>query len=179
MQTKNCQIEIEVKTINQAGEFEGYAAVYDTVDMAGDAISAGAFTKTLAEGSADLPLLWQHDQSQPIGRVRLIDSPKGLIAKGRLILSVPKAQEVYTLLMANIVKGLSIGFRTVKESFSGSVRRLKEIQLFEVSVVTLPCNPDAVIMAVKSQESARDLEAVEAFRNAARDIREFHRGLVE
>ncbi len=176
METKNCSLQ--VKTITEAGEFEGLAAVYDAVDDGGDAISHGAFSKTLSEGSADLPLLWQHDQASPIGRVHLSDTPRGLAAKGRLVLSVPKAREVYTLMQdLGVVKGLSIGYKTIKEEMVGAVRRLKEIRLYELSIVTLPMQAAAQVTSVKQQ--ADNNEALEQFRNAARDIKEFHRRMVD
>ena len=180
MQTKDCNYQIELKAVNDAGEFEGYAAIYDSVDDGNDSISRGAFAKTLAEGSGNLPLLWAHNQAEPIGRVQLRDSPKGLAATGRLALSVSKAQEVYTLMKEGIVKGLSIGFKTVKEEYVGTVRRLKEIRLYEISVVTLPMQPEAQIVSVKAQKSGPDMtEALEMFRNAARDLKDFHRRMIE
>jgi uncharacterized protein len=171
MDTKDCS-QLELKAVTEAGEFEGLAAVYDIIDEGGDCISRGAFTKTLSEGSAELPLLWQHDQRQPIGRVRLTDTPKGLMAHGRLAMSVPEAQKAYTLMKEGIVRGLSIGYRAIKEQMTGAVRRLKEIRLFEVSVVTLPMAPSALITNVKAQP--HDTEMLEAFRSAARDIRDFY-----
>jgi HK97 family phage prohead protease len=178
IEKKNCEIEIKA-TVDDSGTFEGFAATYDTVDLQGDAISPGAFKKTLSEGSRVLPLLWQHDQSQPIGRVELTDSPKGLIARGKLILSVPRAREAHTLMKEGVVKGLSIGYRTIKEQAAGAVRRLKEIALYEVSLVTIAANPEAAITSVKAQDPAGDMEVLNAFRNAARDVRDFHARLID
>jgi HK97 family phage prohead protease len=177
MDVKDCRIEL--KAVNDAGEFEGFAATYETVDEGGDSISPGAFSKTLQEGAAELPLLWQHNPAEPIGRVRLIDSPKGLIAKGRLILSVPKAREAYDLMKSGVVRGMSIGYRAVKEQMAGAVRRLKEIRLFEISIVTFPMNSEALVTSVKRQDRAPDTEALDAFRNAARDLKDFHRRMID
>ena len=58
-----------------------------------------------------------------------------------------------------IVKGLSIGYGTVREDFSGKVRLLKDLDLYEVSLVTIPMNPAAQVTAVKSQlTTVRDFE---------------------
>jgi hypothetical protein len=57
-----------------------------------------------------------------------------------LVLDVPKARETYSLLKAKVLRGLSIGYDTVKSDVVGGVRRLKELKLFEISVVTLGAN---------------------------------------
>ena len=62
---------LEVKTINENGTFEGYAAVFGNVDTWGDVITAGAFKKTLAthkKAKTKPVMLWQHDSRQPIAR---------------------------------------------------------------------------------------------------------------
>jgi type II secretory pathway component PulM len=57
----------------------------------------------------------------------------------------------------SLVRGLSIGFQTIKstwEDVSGRmVRHISELKLFEVSVVTFAMNPGAKVIAVKSQEA--------------------------
>ena len=176
MDTKNFRLDL--KALNENGTFEGRLAVYNNVDEGGDVIEPGAFTKTLQEGAGSVPLLWQHDTAQPIGTLSLRDSPQALLCKGVLVMSVPKAREAYDLMKAGAVKGLSIGFKSVKDIAEGSVRHLKELRLFEGSVVTLPMNPEAVITGVK-QQTTPDLETLEAFRNAARDIHDFHRRIID
>jgi phage head maturation protease len=79
---------------------------------------------------------------------------------------------------AGACKGLSIGYRTIKDLMDGPVRRLKELALYEGSVVTLACNPLAQITAVKRQ-GEQDLEVLQAFRNAAKDINDFHRRMID
>jgi HK97 family phage prohead protease len=176
METLNFRLEL--KSIDESGTFEGRLAVYNNVDQGGDVIEPGAFTKTLKEGGAVVPLLWQHDSAAPIGTLRLTDSPNALLCKGTLVLSVPKAREAYDLMRAGAVRGLSIGYRAVKDIMDGSVRRLKELALLEGSVVTLAMNPEAQITSVK-QHAEPDMEAINAFRNAARDISDFHRRMID
>jgi HK97 family phage prohead protease len=177
MDTKD--FTLELKALDETtGVFEGRLAVYNNVDEGGDVIEPGAFTKTLAEGGGSVPLLWTHDSSQPIGRLELTDTPTALLARGRLVLEVPKAREAHALMKAGVVRGLSIGYKTIKETMSGSVRRLKELRLFEGSLTSLPMNSAALVTAVK-QVPAPDMEALEAFRNAARDIKAFHRRMID
>jgi HK97 family phage prohead protease len=175
MDTKS--IKLELKSIDESGVFEGRLAVYGNVDEVGDLIEPGAFTKTLQEGASVIPLLWQHDQTAPIGTLHLTDSPSALLCKGTLVLSVPKAHEAYDLMKAGALKGLSIGYRAVKDIMDGSVRRLKELALYEGSLVTLAANRLAQVTDIK--QGGQDSETLEAFRNAARDLKDFHRRLIE
>lgn len=139
----------EIKATGEDGSFEGYASVYGNVDRSGEMVLPGAFTKTLSEQST-VPVLWQHDQSEPIGRGELTDTGTGLIVKGNLILSVGRAREAYDLLKGGAVKGLSIGYRVVKDAWEKGTRQLTELKLYEVSVVTLPANELATVMSVKA-----------------------------
>ena len=60
-------------------------------------------------------LLWQHDQTRPIGIWHEIyEDEYGLFVKGQLLLELHQAKEAYALLKAGVIDGLSIGFRPVK-----------------------------------------------------------------
>ena len=143
---------LELKQIEEDGTFSGFLSVYDVVDAYGDIVERGAFAQTLKANGGSVPLLWQHDVRSPIGTLELLDTDDALEAKGRLVLSVAKAREAYSLLKANVVRGLSIGFRSVTEEYVGAKRKLKEIRLYEGSLVTFPANPLALVNAVKSRD---------------------------
>lgn len=149
---------LEIKAVTDKGTFTGFASVYGNTDEGGDMIEAGAFAETLKERGAERPLLWQHDMSAPIGLGQLKDSPEGLIVEGTLDLDVTAGKEAYSRLRKRIVKGLSIGYRTIKDDFAGKVRLLKQIDLLEVSLVTLPMNRLARVTAIKSIATIRDFE---------------------
>jgi HK97 family phage prohead protease len=170
-------VKLDVKGVTDEGGFQGLAAVYSNTDAAGERIAPGAMTKTLREGGPVYPLLWSHNPEHVIGTVELTDSPRGLQATGKLVLSVAKAKEVYDLLKAGAVRGLSIGYRVITDRLEDGVRVLKELRLFEVSLTSLQSNPLALVHSVKhSVENDRDIAA---FKGAARDIADFHRSLVE
>jgi uncharacterized protein len=95
-----------------------------------------------------VPLLWQH--RDPIGLISLSDSPQGLKAEGKLSMALQQAVDAYILLRDGVVKGLSIGFETIRSEFKGDVRQLLELKLFEVSLVTFPMNELATISGIKS-----------------------------
>jgi uncharacterized protein len=144
---------LKIKSLDEkTGKFSGVGAVYNNVDLGGDKILPGAFTKTLGEGK-QIPLLWQHNPSDPIGTVKVTDSPQGLMVEGQLLLSDPTAQKAYQFMKAGIINGLSIGYDTVKSAMNGAVRELQEIRLWEISVVTFPMNESAQVTSIKSMSS--------------------------
>jgi hypothetical protein len=79
-----------------------------------------------------------------------------LVVNGSMVMADPAAQRAYAHLKAGSIKGLSIGFDLPPESSgkvsydSNGVRTLREIRLFEVSLVAIPANPRAQITSVKS-----------------------------
>jgi HK97 family phage prohead protease len=147
---------LQIKAIAADGSFEGVLAVYDNVDLGGDSILPGAFTKTIQEHGNEVPLLWQHDTEEPIGQLTLTDSPEALLVKGQLLMELPMAQKAYVLLKARIIKGLSIGYDTIKKDVEGGVRKLKEIRLWEGSIVTFPMNQLAMVTAIKALREKKD-----------------------
>jgi HK97 family phage prohead protease len=147
---------LQIKAIAADGSFEGVLAVYDNVDLGGDSILPGAFTKTMKDHGNEVPLLWQHDTEEPIGQLTLTDSPEALLVKGQLLMDLPMAQKAYLLLKAKIIKGMSIGYDTIKKDIEGGVRKLKEIRLWEGSIVTFPMNPLAMVTAIKALREKKD-----------------------
>lgn len=141
-----------------AGTIEGYASVFGPpADRHGDVIAPGAFAASLAQhkaaGTAPL-LLWSHDLSDPIGAwIDVREDATGLYAKGRLTLETRRGAEAYALLKDGALDGLSIGFRAVAfEERADGGRLLTQIDLAEVSLVTLPSASRARVSSVKSGE---------------------------
>jgi hypothetical protein len=144
-----CKLQIQIKSIAPDGTFEGILASYNTVDLGGDRILPGAFTKTLQERGSVVPLLWQHKSDTPIGDLILTDGPDALHFKGRLLLELDDAKKAYVLLKARVIKGMSIGYDTIKDVMDNGVRQLKELRLWEGSIVTFPMNESAMVTSVK------------------------------
>lgn len=150
--------------------FSGYGAVFGNVDSYGDVIAPGAFAKSLADhqeaGSSPLMFL-NHDafDSLPIGVwTELVEDGYGLKVAGEL-LDTQAGRDTYVALKAGAINGLSIGFRPVAFDMRSKPedprRTLKQVDLVEVSVVTLPANTKARVQAVKSlgeEMSVRQLE---------------------
>jgi uncharacterized protein len=169
---KHADLKLSLKAIPSAAEdgtFEGLASVYGNVDLGGDVVEAGAFSKSLQDRGGTVPILWQHDSHDPIGTGRLTDSYEGLRISGELVLETPSARAAYALMKKKAISGLSIGFDIVRHEIQNGVRVLKELKLWEVSLVTFPMNPAAQIFAIKTAEFERgDLARIDALFTAAR-----------
>lgn len=121
----------------------GYAALFDKADGARDTIRPGAFTRTLAERRGPYPLYWQHRPDQRIGWVETAgEDARGL----RIIAQIDNPDgRAAKLLRERAVNGLSFGYRARSYRHTEAGRELADIELFEVSVVTHPLQPEARI----------------------------------
>src|SRR5947209_711737 len=120
----------------------------------GNAHRVGAFARTLeSRGLRRIPMLFQHDPAEPGGVwLELTEDFRGLRARGKLIPEVARARELYALVTSGAVDGLSIGFRTVKGRIDPAtrVRRIVDLELWEISIVTFPLLAGARVRAVKA-----------------------------
>lgn len=128
--------------IDEAGRFAGYASVFERVDESGDVVMPGAFRKSLGRrGRERIRLLFQHDPKEPVGTWEAIaEDGFGLWVEGRLVGGVPRADALRRLIERRAVDGLSIGFRTVRATREPATghRRLWQVDLWEISIVTFP-----------------------------------------
>lgn len=170
---------VEVKFAGaESMSFSGYGAVFGNIDAYGDVIDPGAFAKNLADieaKTAAWPLmLSQHGGLQltaedmtPIGRwTSFAEDGKGLKVEGMLA-NTQRGRDMHELLKMGAITGLSIGY-IAKESVPRSQphepkRRLKAIDLVEVSIVSRPANPKARVEAVKSIEQLATIGDVEDY----------------
>lgn len=150
-------IPLTVKSVSDSGEFEGYGSVFGVKDSYSDIIVAGAFAKSLAawQEKGRLPaLLWQHNMSEPIGiYTEMREDETGLFLKGRLLIDDdPLAKRAHAHMKAGSLSGLSIGYVLNDYDYDNQKDAfiLKDIDLWEVSLVTFPANDEARISNVKS-----------------------------
>lgn len=165
----------EIKQLDDAtGYFEGYASVFGVEDSYRDVVVQGAFTRTLAEHKAkgSMPkMLWQHDPEHPVGVFTdMMEDSRGLFVKGTLLLDVEKGREGYALLKHKAIDAMSIGYSTkryevVKKSGDemDGVRRLLDVDLWEVSLVTFPANDRALVTGVKEKHTVEELPTEREF----------------
>lgn len=168
-QNKHFTCELNLKSLSEEGRFAGYASVFGIVDNQKDVILPGAFAKSLAGRESRVKLLWQHQMDEPIGVIeRIFEDAKGLYVEGRLLLNVARAREAYDLVRSGALEGMSIGYKPVDYDFDSEtgVRRIKEVALYEISLVTFPANAAANITVVKSGEQPLWLELTESIDRA-------------
>lgn len=129
------------------GEIEGYASVFDVVDLQGDVVVPGAFADSIRETGGRVPVLWQHDTKEPIGfTTELREDSRGLYFRANLVLDVQRAREALALVRAGAINGVSIGYTVQKQRFESGVRKLLKIRLLELSLVTFAANPEARVI---------------------------------
>lgn len=136
------------------GVFEGYGSVFGVLDSYKDVVLPGAFSASLEKHktAGTLPaMLWQHNPGKPIGvYTEMREDQKGLFVRGRLSLDTEQGREAYALLKMGALRGLSIGFMPVDSERVDGVNRVKEVDLWEVSLVTFAANSAANVESVRS-----------------------------
>lgn len=154
-------------TDTAAGSFSGLASVVNEVDRQGDSIRRGAFAATIAEWEArgyGIPVLRQHDQTQPIGSIYAMkETADGLLVHGRLATTTPAGAEAHALALAGALS-MSIGYTTPPGSTRviDGVRYLSRVDLHEVSAVSVPAAAGAKFTSVKSAADCNSIREYEA-----------------
>ena len=153
----------EVKSVNEdEGIIEGIASTPST-DRMGDIVEPkGAAFKL------PLPLLWQHNAREPLGHVisaKVTDA--GIAIRAQIMRGVlPEIDRAWTLIKAGLVRGLSIGFRSIEEQdIKGTWgMRFVKWEWLELSAVTIPANSEATIQTIKSIDEEMLSRAVSGHR---------------
>jgi uncharacterized protein len=156
---QNKSFKLELKTLTEQGTFTGMASVFGVTDLGGDVVEPGAFSRTLQHKGGEVPILFSHDTRQPIGLGRVKETRSGLEISGELVLQSAKAMEAYHLMKKGVLKGLSIGYDSIRDTVSNGVRHLHELKLFEVSLVVFPMNESALVTAMKSDDPVVNFRA--------------------
>lgn len=149
---------LSIKSITENGLFSGYASIFNIIDKQNDLILPGAFKENLDTNK--IKLLWQHNPSEPIGNIiDIYENDVGLYIVAHLLLGVKKAEEAYLMLKTGTINGLSIGYIPIKYDVDheSGARVLKQVELWEVSLVTFPANSEAQIINVKNQNNEEDM----------------------
>ena len=142
---------------DEKGIVKGYASMFNNKDSDGDIINRGAYTKTLQENAERIAFLYQHNMNQPIGKpLTMKEDEKGLFVEAKISNS-SLGQDVKTMVSEGILKEFSVGFIPIKEDTQKDVNYIKEIKLFEFSLVTLAANPLAKVTEYKGTKSVDNL----------------------
>ena len=155
------------KDVNYDGEsrtISGYASVFGNKDKAGDILIKGCFSKSIQdrgpESSANdkIIMLWMHDMEEPIGRFTVLNEDnKGLYFEA-VIDDVPRGNQTIKQLESGTLNQFSIGYQYVYEKCMYDAEKdayiVKEVYLYEISVVSIGCNGETEYLGLKSIEDA-------------------------
>ena len=160
----------EIKSSGDAGTISGYFSTYDRIpDSYGDIIAPGAFADTIKareESGHPFPLCWNHDLDQIIGKVdKIEDTEKGPLMTASFF-NTPLAQEKREIVKNGVVYQFSFAFDIREDGYveledGFKAHELRKLDLFEISVVPIPANQNAVMTDVKSEEpEKKDIKTV-------------------
>lgn len=156
----------EVNYDEESRVISGYAAIFGNKDKAGDILIKGCFAKSIhdrgPESSANdkIIMLWMHDMNEPIGNILvLIEDEKGLYFEAKID-DVPRGNQAVKQLESGTLNQFSIGYQYVWENCEYDPEKdafiVKEVKLYEISVVSIGCNGETEYLGLKSIEDAEN-----------------------
>lgn len=173
--------EMSVKEYTYDGDsrtISGYAAIFGNIDKVRDKLVKGCFANSILErgpqsGANDkILLLWQHDMSEPLGRITTLrEDDKGLYFEA-VIDEIEQGDRALKQLESGTLNQFSIGYNYVWEKCDWDDEEaclvVKEVKLYEISVVSIGCNGETEYLGLKSPE---DME--QAYAELEREISAF------
>jgi len=183
MQTKD--FGFTVKAISEEGQIEGYGSTFGgPPDSQGDIVVPGAFANSLArhrrEGTMPLMLFGHKANELPIGVWQdIVEDGKGLRVEGQLELDDPIGQRVHRALKQGSIRGLSIGYDVKdveRDEKKPGVTMLKELDLWEVSIVNFPANRRSIVTDVKAETIVLRNRAAAGDRLSRRELERLAKG---
>lgn len=181
--TRRGKVDVEVRQVAQVPQLvasdtgwnlRGYATVYDVAYPIGGGPEHGGFTEIIERGAtaksindgADVRLLFDHDgiplARTASGSMRLISDDMGMMVDADLDPESPYAQSVRSAITRGDADQMSFAFRVLRQEWSDdyTVRRIKEVALYDASVVTYPASEATVVQmnSLPVDTEARDLD---------------------
>lgn len=178
---KDNEDELEIKSLSfevkafedeesDKRKFKAMASTFGNIDLTGDVIMPGAFTETIkkAKKTGRMPKVFtDHWRENRAGVLKsMIETENGLEIEGEF-LNTTRGKDTYEEVKAGALSDMSIGFRILdveypdspKEKLKGIQRKIKRIDLMEISFVPFPANPKANVLAVKQRpQNIREAE---------------------
>lgn len=158
---------LECRTNGNGTTLTGYAAVFDSPSEPmpfTEFVRRGAFAKTLNDG-ADVRLLVDHE-GIPLARSKsgtlfMKEDERGLLIEADLDPKNPVAASVISAMKRGDLSQMSFAFRTIQDSWNTerTVRELREVQLYDVSVVTFPAY-EATVAEVRKKNYSAHVEQI-------------------
>jgi HK97 family phage major capsid protein len=155
--TRRAYSSLTIKSVDEEKRIIRGIATTPAVDRVGDIVEplGVKFTNPMA-------FLWQHDAHQPIGTVKFDKPTKAGITFEAEIPTITedgklkdRIDEAWQSIKIGLVRAVSIGFRAVEYAFldEGGIRFIKS-EVFELSAVTIPAQPEAVMTSIKNMDAA-------------------------
>lgn len=169
MKTKHFELQVKAAEEDE-GRISGYASVFGNKDSYGDIVIKGAFNSFLNRINSSgkvVPVFYGHNMEDPkanIGRVlELAEDDYGLKFDAQLDLSGDTyGRIVYEQLKDGRLDSMSFGYQVLDYAIAKDATELRELELFEISVVPIPANPEARITEVKAGRaiSAKNMDLI-------------------
>lgn len=163
MQTKSFELSIKAQGDADAPRIVAYASTFDRIpDSYGDVVAKGAFVDSLAKIAEEgrfLPLLFGHRMDDPmmcIGKVvRAEEDEKGLLVEAEFDMDNPNAVKARRDVLARTLTKLSFAYEVmecgpVTLEDGTKANELRKLDIFEVSLVPVPANQNAIVIDAKS-----------------------------
>lgn len=160
MKNKFMTVPFEVKEAEEdsnTGFLKGLASTFGNVDEGRDVVEFGAFKTTIAAKKGVFPMLLDHNPQKPAGYQKVRETEAGLEFEAEMKLYDPDVKQRYELAKLSLKMespmGMSIGYRAIQEDYEELggqlVRKLKELKLYEASLVVFPMNTEAMVSDAK------------------------------
>lgn len=164
------ECEFKFKQVGEAFQFEGYASVWGRVDSYGDTVLKGAFLESIAKERMPL-MLYGHSASRVIGKwVTMREDDRGLYVVGELTPGHSEAKDIQALMVHGALSGLSIGgYTTEYEDKQDRGRIIKQFDLLEISLVSMPAEDEARVDPASFKSRLNDCESIKEIEALLRD----------
>jgi HK97 family phage prohead protease/HK97 family phage major capsid protein len=143
---------------NKSLKIAGYANT-TAKDRAGDIVTAEAWAKGVENFRRNPVMLYQHKHDCPIGRFDSITvDKKGIYVEGNVSEAAEKNYGIHTLIKDGALKSFSVGFRVKDGKYNSKddTMLITDVELLEISIVSVPCNQDSLFSLRKSFEGSED-----------------------
>jgi len=160
---KFLQVEIKADQIKaEHRRVTGHLAVFNNIDHDKEFFVSEAFDEQLekAGGSIEIPFLWQHNRTEPIGKGVVTKDSIGLKFVATFTEGVKQADEAFALIKDRVLKAFSVGFNDVTAKFDEDRQAvaLLKASVKEGSIVTFPANELATISEIKTKEHVSEVK---------------------
>lgn len=165
----------EAKALSKGSKSLKIAGYANTTskDRAGDIVTAEAWAKGVENFRQNPVMLYQHKHDCPIGRFNQITvDKKGIFVEGTVSEAAEKNHGIHTLIKDGALKSFSVGFRVKDGKYNSAddTMLITEVELLEISIVSVPCNQESLFSLRKSFDTTDDYRSfVESFDKATEE----------